>query len=74
VWLGFWVVLAPPSPKLHCQEVGTPVEVSVNCTTCPSAGDEGVKVKDAVSTEVGNILMVLLTLLEPEPLTVKVTV
>jgi hypothetical protein len=32
VWLGFWTVLVDPSPKLHCQEVGEPVEVSVNCT------------------------------------------
>jgi hypothetical protein len=32
VWLGFWIVLVALSPKFHCQEVGLPVEVSVNCT------------------------------------------
>jgi hypothetical protein len=41
VWLGFWAVLVPPSPKFHCQEVGPPVDVSVNCTACPAAGDAG---------------------------------
>jgi hypothetical protein len=30
VWLGFWVVLVPESPKFHCQEVGDPVDVSAN--------------------------------------------
>jgi hypothetical protein len=29
-WLGFLVVEVVPSPKFHCQEVGDPVEVSVN--------------------------------------------
>jgi hypothetical protein len=32
VWLGFWEVEVVLSPKFHCQEVGLPVEVSVNCT------------------------------------------
>ena len=40
-WLGFWDVLVDPSPKLHCQEVGVPVEVSVSCTACPAAGEAG---------------------------------
>jgi hypothetical protein len=31
-WLGFRDVFVPPSPKFHCQEVGVPAEVSVNCT------------------------------------------
>jgi hypothetical protein len=51
VWPGFWAELVAPSPKLHCQEVGVPVEVSVNCTACPVTGEAGVKVKDAVSGE-----------------------
>jgi hypothetical protein len=68
-------VLVPPSPKLHCQEVGLPVEVSVNCTACPATGEAGVYVKDAVSVAAGRILTVWLVLLEPVlPLTVKVTV
>jgi hypothetical protein len=41
VWVGFWVVLVPPSPKVHRQEVGEPVDVSVNCTACPATGDAG---------------------------------
>jgi hypothetical protein len=32
VWLGFWEVLVPPSPKFHCHDVGLPVDVSVYCT------------------------------------------
>jgi hypothetical protein len=40
-WLGFWLVLVDPSPKFHCQEVGAPTEVSVNCTACPAAGEAG---------------------------------
>jgi hypothetical protein len=32
VWMGFWEVLVEPSPKLHCQAVGLPVDVSANCT------------------------------------------
>jgi hypothetical protein len=34
-------VLVVPSPKFHCQEVGDPVEVSVNCTAWPAVGDAG---------------------------------
>ena len=40
-WLGFWAVLVFPSPKFHCQELGLPVDVSVNWTDCPAAGDVG---------------------------------
>jgi hypothetical protein len=39
-----------PSPKSHAQDVGLPVDVSVNCTTsgaCPVAADA---VKDAVAS------------------------
>ena len=32
VWFGFLSVDVPPSPKSHRQEVGAPVEVSVNRT------------------------------------------
>jgi hypothetical protein len=41
VWLGFWTELEALSPKFHCQEVGLPVEVSMNCTACLIAGEEG---------------------------------
>jgi hypothetical protein len=47
VWLGFWAVEVDPSPKSHCQEVGLPVDVSVNCTDCPAAGEAGLQVNDA---------------------------
>jgi hypothetical protein len=66
VWLGFWAVLVVPSPKFHCQEVGLPVEVSVNCTAWPAVGELGVKVKDAVSA--GTIVTVRVVFLEPEEL------
>ena len=37
----FATVLVVPSPKFHDHEVGVPVEVSVNCTDWPAAGDAG---------------------------------
>jgi hypothetical protein len=37
--------------KFHCQEVGLPVEVSVNCTADPAVGEAGLWVKDAVGGE-----------------------
>jgi hypothetical protein len=40
-WLGFWAVLVPPSPKFHCQEVGVPADVSVNCIAWPAEGKVG---------------------------------
>jgi hypothetical protein len=46
-WLGFWAALVPPSPKSHAHDVGPPVDVSVNCTACPSPGEAGLKVKAA---------------------------
>ena len=46
-WLGSRDVLVVPSPKLYCQEVGDPVDVSVNCTAWPAAGDKGLYVNDA---------------------------
>ena len=44
---GFCAVLVAPSPKSHDQDVGSPVEVSVNCTACPAFGDDGDQVKFA---------------------------
>jgi hypothetical protein len=73
VWLGLWAVEVDPSPKLHCQEVGVPVEVSVNCTDWPVAGEAGLKVKDAVSAVA--TVTVRLKLFEPELfVAVRVTV
>jgi len=40
-WLGFWEVLVDPSLKFHCQKVGPPVDVSVNCTAWPAVGEAG---------------------------------
>ncbi|MGA2362179.1 MAG: hypothetical protein ABSG73_06925 [Candidatus Aminicenantales bacterium] len=40
-WLGFWAVEVVPSPKFHSQDVGDPVDVSVNWTVCPAFGDAG---------------------------------
>jgi hypothetical protein len=66
-------VLVPPSPKFHCQEVGLPVDVSVNATDCPGAGKAGLNVKDAASA--ATTVTVRVVLLEPEALVaVRVTV
>jgi hypothetical protein len=66
-------VLVLPSPKFHCQEVGKPADVSVNCTAWPADGDAGLKVKDAARA--GSTLTGWLALLEPEALvTVNITV
>jgi uncharacterized membrane-anchored protein len=64
VWLGFREVLLPPSPKFHCREVGLPVDVSVNRTDCPAAGEAGLYVKDA--TTAGTTVMVWVAVSEPE--------
>jgi hypothetical protein len=75
VWLGLWAVLVEPSPKFHCQEVGDPVELSVNCTAWPATGEPGANVKDAVSVGEGITVSVRLALLVPEGLVAfKVTV
>lgn len=73
VWLGCWAVLVAPSPKFHCQEVGDPVDVSVNCTACPVAGEAGLNVNDAAKGAA--TVTVRVDVLELEPfVTVKVTV
>lgn len=73
VWLGFWAVLVAPSPKFHCQEVGEPVDVSVNCTAWPVAGEAGLYVNEAAR---GVATVIVRTdEVELEPLeTVRVTV
>lgn len=42
IWTGFCAEEVLPSPKSQSQEVGDPVEVSVNWTDCPAAGEDGV--------------------------------
>jgi hypothetical protein len=66
-------VLVAPSPKAQLQDVGLPVDVSVNWTDWLAAGDAGLKVKEADSVE--TTVTVRLVLFEPELLvTVKVAV
>jgi len=48
VWLGFWMELVPPSPKFHDQDVGLPVDLSVNVMVCAVTGASGVKMKAAL--------------------------
>ena len=69
-------MLVPPSPKLHCHAVGTPVELSVNWTAAPTAGAIGLKLNEAVGTlpPVATVI-VRRAVLEPElPPTVRETV
>jgi hypothetical protein len=70
VWLGFWTVEVSPSPKSHCQEVGLPTDVSVNCTDWPASGKEGLKVKAAVIVDSENTVTVRRTVLSTESLLV----
>ena len=66
-------MLVEPSPKFQLQDVGLPVDESVNWTAWPVAGDAGLNVKEAESA--ATTVTVRLVLLEPELLvTVNVTV
>lgn len=40
-------MLDVPSPKFQSQDVGFPMEVSMNCMDWPGAGEAGLYVKDA---------------------------
>ena len=72
-WLGLRTVEVVPSPKLHCQIDGLPVDVSVNWTAWPAVGEAGVNVKDADRAAATAIVRV--ALVEPEALVmVRVTV
>jgi hypothetical protein len=53
VWVGFWLVLVPPSPKFQDHVVGDPVDASVNCTDTFAEGDAGEKVKEATGLDDG---------------------
>ena len=61
-------MLVPPSPKFHCHEVGLPVDVSVNCTDWPAAGEVGLELKDALSMATGKTVMIWVALFVAEPL------
>jgi hypothetical protein len=67
-------VLVDPSLKSHDQDVGLPVDVSVNCTDWLAVGDVGLYVNDAAKAAPTTVI-VRLVLLEPEALVaVRVTV
>jgi hypothetical protein len=73
VCAGFCRVDVDPSPKLHDHDVGVPVDVSVNCTDCPAAGDVGLYENEAARAAA--TVNDLLVLFEPEALVaVRVTV
>jgi hypothetical protein len=62
-----------PSPKFQLQEVGVPADVSVNWTDCPTSGEAGLNVNDAVSATA--TVTVRVAVLDPVPfVAVKVTV
>ena len=46
-------MLVEPSPKAQLQDVGVPVDESVNWTAWPAAGEAGLKVKEAVRVAAG---------------------
>ena len=72
-WLGFCNALVEPSLKFHDQAVGLPVDVSVNCTDCPAAGETGLYVNDAASA--ATTVTVRVVVFDPDPfVTVNVTV
>ena len=67
-------MLVPPSPKLQSQDVGLPVDVSVNWTDWPAIGEEGLNVKDATREPEDATTTVRLELLDSLPFaTVRVT-
>ena len=66
-------MLVAPSPKFHCHIDGVPIDVSVNCTDCPAAGDVGLYENEAARAAA--TVNDLLVLFEPEALVaVRVTV
>jgi hypothetical protein len=67
------VELVDPSPKVHCQIDGLPVDASVNWTGWLTTGELGLEAKEAFSGAV--TVTARLVLLEPELLvTMRVTV
>jgi Flp pilus assembly protein TadG len=73
LWLGFWELEVPPSLKFQDQAVGVPIDVSVNWTACPAAGEAGVNVNDATTATATVTVRVVLA--DPVPfVAVRVTV
>jgi hypothetical protein len=60
-WPGFCKVEVDPSPKVQLQDVGPPVDVSVNWTVWPTAGEAGLEVKEAASVLAGATVTVRVT-------------
>jgi len=58
-------LLVVPSPKLQDQDVGLPVDVSVNWTDCPTEGRAGAKENADVSTDMETTVTVRLACLDP---------
>jgi hypothetical protein len=72
--LGFWAALVVPSPKSQPQDVGVPVEVSVNWTAWLATGEAGLKVKEAVRVMAGATVTEWVTEFWPDAfMTVSVT-
>ena len=65
-WLGFLAVLVEPSPKFQSQDVGLPVDMSVNWTAWPGTGLAGAKLNEAESRLMDATVSVRLPCLEPE--------
>ena len=57
MWVGFGSSLVAPSPKVHDQDVGFPLEVSENCTFWSTVGDVDDEVKAAVGTDETDIVV-----------------
>jgi hypothetical protein len=76
VWLGLWVVLVEPSPKLHDQLVTLPVEASVKVTARGAVPLVGLALNLATgAVAAGLTVIVPVALLDPpELVTVSVTV
>ena len=70
MWLGFCSVEVLPSPKVHDQEAGAPVEVSVKLTDSGDTPVVGLAVNAATGAAGGAWLtvMVVLAVVEPPPL------
>jgi len=63
-WVGFWLVLVPPSPKVQAHAVGELVEASMKVTVAPMTGVLGEKLKAAT----GAFWVDGLVALDPPPL------
>jgi hypothetical protein len=75
VWLGFWLELVPPSPKLQDQPVIDPVEASVNWTVSGTSPPVGAAEKPATGAGGLTVMEVVFGIEVPVgPVTVSDTV